>query len=131
MTAGDPVSRAVKEMSIHGYTQVPVIEHEAMIGLLTSHMIIKWMGRILNNGVVNLGETTLGELIELLGKDASYGIVSPEASLFEILNMFCRSQAEGLKLESVLITDSGTSSGRFLGIITNRDLPQVHRELGI
>ncbi|NLY38218.1 MAG: hypothetical protein GX044_02830 [Firmicutes bacterium] len=131
LAAGDPVSRAVKEMSLHGFTQIPVLERDTMIGLLTSHMVIKWMGRILRNGMVDLGGTTLGELIALLGKEVHYRIVPPEASLFDILNMFCLCQAEGQKLESVLITDSGDSAGRFLGIITNRDLPLVHRELGI
>jgi len=127
-----PVSRAIRDLSMMSYTQAPVYEDDKLIGLLTSNMIVKWIGICLidnNDREVNLHETSLTDVIKKVGHKNGYHFVSINQSLFSIPDFFLRRQQEGRKLEAVLITQSGKSDEPLLGIITNRDLPAVHRAM--
>ncbi|MEW5784117.1 MAG: CBS domain-containing protein [Bacillota bacterium] len=129
LSASEAVTRAVKEMSRHAYTQVPLIEADTMIGLLTSNMIVKWMGKSLTDGSLDLEQTTLGDVLRIVGHEDNYRLVSINTSLFKVVDLFYRCQVEGNKLEAVLITEHANTSEPLIGIITNRDLPLVQREL--
>lgn len=126
-----PVSRAVRELSKRSYTQAPVYVNGKLIGLLTSNMIVKWMGICLinNQEEVNLHETSLTDVIKKAGHENDYQFVSVNQSLFDVPDLFYHWQHEGRKLEAVLITQNGDPAEPLLGIITNRDLPAVHREI--
>jgi predicted transcriptional regulator len=126
-----PVSRAVREFSKMSYTQAPVYVNGKLIGLLTSNMIVKWMGICLisNQEEVNLHETSLTDVIKKAGHENDYQFVSVNQSLFDLPDLFYHWQQQGRKLEAVLITQNGDPAEPLLGIITNRDLPAVHREI--
>lgn len=129
LEASDPVSRAIRELSRMSYTQVPVLKEGKTICLLTSNMIVKWMGLSLLNSTFDIDNTTLHDVVEMVGHEPNYEVVAVNKSLFEIPDLFYRWQQEGKKLEAVLITRSGELTEPLLGIITNRDLPLVHRAL--
>ena len=126
-----PVSRAIRDLSRMSYTQAPVYVNGKLIGLLTSNMIVKWMGICLisNKEEVNLHETLLTDVIEKAGQENDYQLVSVNQSLFAVPDLFYHWQHEGRKLEAILITQNGDPAEPLLGIITNRDLPAVHREI--
>jgi predicted transcriptional regulator len=126
-----PVSRAIRDLSKMSYTQAPVYVNDKLAGLLTSNMIVKWMGICLinNKEEINLHETSLTDVIKKAGHENDYQLVSVNQSLFEVPDLFYRWQHEGRKLEAVLITQNGDPNEPLLGIITNRDLPAVHREI--
>ncbi|MDW7729643.1 MAG: hypothetical protein SCJ94_06490 [Bacillota bacterium] len=128
---GDPVSRAIRQFSRMSYTQAPVLDEKGKTTcLLTSNMIVKWMGLRLEDKGPDIENTTVFDVVETVGHEKNYEIVSVNMSLFDIPNHFFRWQQEGRKLEAVLISQNGESEEKLLGIITNRDLPLVHRELG-
>ncbi len=126
-----PVARAIRDLSRMSYTQAPVYDNGRLVGLLTSNMIVKWMGICLveNNREININETTLLDVIKKTGHENDYEIVSANQSLFTVPEHFYRWQHEGRKLEAVLITQNGNPDEKLIGIITNRDLPAVHREI--
>jgi predicted transcriptional regulator len=124
-----PVSRAIRDLSRMSYTQAPLLDDDLMVGLVTSNMIVKWMGIRLAEDCIDLGNTTLRDVVEIAGHEDNYVAVSVNKSLFEIPDLFYHWQQEGKKLEAVLITQNGSLSESIIGIITNRDLPLVHREL--
>ncbi len=124
-----PVARAIRDLSKMTYTQAPVLESGKITGLLTLKMIVQWMGISLADGTFDIEKTTIRELMELVGENDGYEIVSANKSLFEIPDLFYRWQDKGKKLEAVIITRSGKNDEPVEGIITNRDLPLVHREL--
>ncbi|HED23596.1 MAG TPA: CBS domain-containing protein [Firmicutes bacterium] len=130
LKASDPVSKAVRAFSRFSYTQAPVIEEEKMVGLLTSNMIVKWMGISLADESFDIDKTTVGDVIKVVGHEKEYEIVPVTRPLFDIPDLFYSWQKKGRKLEAVLITQNGQKDEPLLGIITNRDLPQIHRELG-
>jgi predicted transcriptional regulator len=124
------VSRAIRELARMSYTQAPVLDESGiMTCLLTSNMIVKWMGLSLEGNSLDIEHTTIKNVIEMAGHEKNYEVVSVNKSLFDIPNHFYRWQQEGRKLEAVLITQNGKVAEKLIGIITNRDLPQVHREL--
>jgi len=124
-----PVARAIRDLSKMTYTQAPVLESGKITGLLTLKMIVQWMGISLANDTFDIEKTTIRELMELVGEHDGYEIVSASKSLFEIPDLFYRWQDKGKKLEAVLITRNGKNDESVKGIITNRDLPLVHRQL--
>ncbi len=131
LSADDPVRRAVRELSSHSYTQVPVMKDDQMAGLLTSNMIVKWMGISMADDSFDLEHVTLIEVISKVGHEKNYVVVAANRPLFDIPDLFYKRQQKGQKLDAVLITKSGKEGEKLLGIITNRDLSQVYRELGM
>lgn len=131
LSCSHPVSRAIREFGRMSYTQAPVIDdHGNTDCLLTSSMIVKWMGITLENNSLDIEKTTVQDVAKTAGPEKNYEIVSVNMSLFDIPNLFYRWQQEGRKLEAVLITQHGVSDEKLLGIITNRDMPLIYRELG-
>jgi len=126
-----PVSRAIRDLSRMSYTQAPVYQDGKLVGLLTSNMIVRWMGICLisNEDDVNLHETVLTDVISKAGHENDYHLVSVNQPLFTVPDLFYRWQQEGRKLEAILITQNGDPDDPLLGIITNRDLPAVHRAM--
>ncbi len=130
LSVSHPVSRAIRDFGRMSYTQAPVLDDSKMAGLLTSNMIVKWMGLSLADDTFDIDKTNLWDVINTVGHESNYEFVSVNKSLFDIPDLFYRWQNEGKKLEAVLITQHGEDSEPLLGIITNRDLPLIHRELG-
>ncbi len=129
LSASDPISRAIRELSRMSYTQVPVLSNGETICLLTSNMIVKWMGLSLADNTFDISVTTLEDAIKKVGHENNYEVVSVNQPLFEIPDLFYKWQQQGKKLEAVLITQNGELSEKLQGIITNRDLPLVHKAL--
>lgn len=130
LSCSSHVSRAIREFTRMSYTQAPILDDAGvMTCLLTSNMIVKWMGLSLEGNSLDIEHTTIKNVIEMAGHEQNYEVVSVNMSLFDIPILFYRWQHEGRKLEAVLITQNGDATEKLIGIITNRDLPQVHREL--
>jgi len=129
LSPDQPVARAIRELSKMTYTQAPVLKEDKITGLLTLKMIVQWMGISLANETFDIEKTTIGNVMEMVGDNDGYEIVSVKKSLLEIPDLFYRWQAKGKKLEAVIITWNGNDDEPIKGIITNRDLPVVHREL--
>jgi predicted transcriptional regulator len=131
LSADYPVARAIREFSRNSYTQAPVYDDGRMIGLLTSNMIVKWMGISLSSDdSFDIERVKISDVLKIAGHENNYEVVSVNKSLFEIPELFYRWQQRGKKLEAVFITQNGDISEPLKGIITKRDLPQVYRELG-
>lgn len=120
---------AIALLSKHGYSQAPVKERGSISGLITSQLIVRWLGMNLVDGNINLGRTRVGEVLRFCAGGGSYHLVSADTSLFEALDLFYCFKAKGGKLEAILITHHGEPGEAFLGIITNRDLPLLQKEL--
>ncbi len=130
LSADDTISRAIRELSRMSYSQLPVKnKNEKISCLLTSNMIIKWMGKILAKNKLDIEHTTLKEVIRVAGREDNFEVVSADKSLSDIPELFYHWQQKGKKLEAVLITQNGELTEPLIGIITNRDLPRVHKAL--
>ncbi len=129
LSADYPVSRAIRELSKLNYTQAPILEQNQIVGLLTLKMIVQWMGLSLADNSFDIEKTTIKDIMSIVSEVDSYEFAAVDKSLLDIPDLFYRWQNEGKKLEAVLITRNGKADEELKGIITNRDLPLIHREL--
>jgi predicted transcriptional regulator len=129
LAIGDPMIRALRLMSKHAYSQAPVFDRDTITGMLTSNLIVRWMGASLAEDAFDLDSTTVGDVLHYAKSGDNFEIIPASTSLFNIPELFLRYQMEGGKLEAVLITQNGKRNETLIGIITNRDLPLVQREL--
>ncbi|MGM0652380.1 MAG: CBS domain-containing protein [Bacillota bacterium] len=129
LSVDDSISQAIKELGRMSYSQLPVKHKDEIVCLLTSNMIIRWMGKILTEGELDIEHTSLEDVIRIAGKENNYKVVSVNKSLLDIPDLFYNWEQQGKKLEAVLITQNGEVKEPLVGMITNRDLPQVHKAL--
>ncbi len=129
LSVGDPMIRALRLMGKHAYSQAPVLDGDTITGMLTSNLIVRWMGASLAEDAFDLEGTTVGDILRYIKGADNFEIISASTSLFDIPELFLHYQMEGGKLEAVLITRNGNRREPLMGIITNRDLPLVQREL--
>ncbi|NMA65172.1 MAG: CBS domain-containing protein [Clostridiaceae bacterium] len=124
-----PLSRAIKAMGKYNYSQLPVMKDNKIAGLLTSNMVVRWMGARLEKEIYNLQEAYVWDVLPFSGAKDNYRVVPATTSLFDVQELFFRYQVKVHKLEAVLITRKGKLDEQILGIITNLDLPLLQREL--
>ncbi|HOL16695.1 MAG TPA: CBS domain-containing protein [Bacillota bacterium] len=129
LQTSDPMTQAIRLLSKYTYSQAPVLEQDTIAGLITTSLIVRWMGHSLDEGTFDLENTTVGAILDQLKCMKCFEIVSAATSLYEIPELFLSYQEHGGKLEAVLITRYGSNREPLLGIITNRDLPAVQRHL--
>ncbi len=129
LSISDALSNAIKQMSHFSYSQVAIRENDAVVTMLTSNMLIRWLGETLHDENFDLNAISVGDVLSEVGREDNFRLVAAHATLFEVLDLFSQHQNEGKKLESVLITEHSHPHEPFLGIITNRDLPKLQQEL--
>ncbi|MEH7098029.1 CBS domain-containing protein [Neobacillus vireti] len=115
------VTDAIKE---YGYSKFPIYHNKKCIGLLTAGTIMKWMAQNMENGMVNLSNIKVSDIMEF-EKEHSIEIVSKDINIFEIENIFEKAHKKKRKIEGVIITENGKIDEVPLGIITAWDLIQI------
>ncbi|NLA27654.1 MAG: CBS domain-containing protein [Firmicutes bacterium] len=124
----DPLSKAVKLLYHHSYSQLPVTDEGVIVALLTMNTISRWLGKTMENKDP-LEDTTVAEVLKYTEHGDNFRLVGAKTTLFEIQDLFYRFYQRGKKLDAVLITHGGSAEEPLLGIVTMRDLPLVQKEL--
>ncbi|GHH99344.1 CBS domain-containing protein [Neobacillus kokaensis] len=115
------VTEAIKE---HGYSKFPIYKNKKCIGLLTSSSIVKWMSQNMENGLVNLADIRVSDIMKF-EKDHPIDFVSKESNIFEVENIFEKFHSKKRKLECVIITENGSPEEKPLGVVTPWDLIEI------
>lgn len=103
------------------YSNIPVFKDGGLIGVANGQRILDSIGRQIekNNSVEEfINKTTIEKVLLEPIPYKTYEVVSKEATIEEVLNLFNKSR----KLLSVLITKSGTINETPIGIITTSDV---------
>ncbi len=93
-----------------------------------------WLGKKVEDDIFELSSTTIEVVLKESGyyeEKENYRFVGRDTPLFEVLNIFQKAQEEGNPIEAVVITHSGIKREKILGIITEWDLPEVQKILGL
>ncbi|MGJ7913025.1 CBS domain-containing protein [Neobacillus sp. LXY-1] len=115
------VTAAIKE---HGYSKFPIYKNKSCIGLLTASSIMKWMAMNMENGLVNLADIHVSDIMKL-EKNHPIDFVSKEINIFDVENIFEKAHKKKSKLEAVIITENGNADEKPLGIVTPWDLIEI------
>lgn len=124
----DSISKAVRLLYRHSFSQLPVTDNGITVALLTSNTITRWLGKSLENKV-SPEETTVATVLEYTEHDDNFKFTGAETTLFEIQDLFYGYYQRGKRLDAILITSTGSPAEPLMGIVTMRDLPLVQKEL--
>lgn len=123
----DSVGKAARTMHDMCFSQLPVLDGNRVVGLLTAETIARWLAtRLQADGILE------GEPVEAVLKhqelDSTYKFHSREASVFDGLASFDEALHGGNDLDAILLTHSGSKTESLLGIVTPADIPHLIRE---
>ena len=111
-----------------GYSNLPVYENGALIGVANGQKIINVLGEQVNNKV-DVGNfiksTKIGDVIQKFENDNYYVVVNSKLTIEEALNLFYTNR----KLLAILITKTGNYKEPALGIITVSDIIDLNAML--
>lgn len=114
---GDPLTRALKYMREHDFSQI-VVERQGRYGFLRREDIAVWLEGLAEAGrVPALSEVRIGEL--LADERHKRCLIAKDATVYEALAWF---QEEDQGYPALMITENGREYERPLGILTPMDL---------
>ncbi|WP_313894336.1 CBS domain-containing protein [Psychrobacillus sp.] len=121
----DSLSYALKVIKERKYNQFPVYDGTEFRGLITPVGITKWLASTVDSESFSRKKTTLDEILEYENSRENHQFIKSDASIYRAEEMFKIAIAKGRRLEALLITDTGKSSEKLLGIITPMNMLQV------
>jgi CBS domain-containing protein len=117
----EPLAGALAYMSKHDFRQI-VVRDGGALKLVTSLGVALWLIANAKGEIVNLKETSLGDVLEY-EHDDSVAFLPRDASLDTALGIFEEASVKKpRRLYAILITEHGTPDEEPLGIITPREL---------
>lgn len=111
----------IKLIATSEYSNIPVYKSGGLIGVANGQRILDSLGRqIVKSENIDsyINRTTIEEVLLEPVPYKNYEVVSKDATIEQVLNLFNRNR----KLLSVLITKSGTLNETPIGIITTSDV---------
>lgn len=127
----DSIGTAVKDMFGNDYSQAPVYDGKKFIGLLTTNTIARWLGANVTEEIFSLKETSIGEVLEYTEDPSHVAFMTPDTSVYVVLDHIQNQEAHGKHLDAILVTNSGKTNETLLGIITIWDIQKLHNVVDI
>jgi CBS domain-containing protein len=128
--AHEPVDAVLRRMRDGDFSVVPVYEHDRFAGLLTSTAIVRWLADVLG-GDGDLGARPVRDVLTYCKHVADrVRWLAETATAIEAVEAFQDASERGHKLDAILLTHSGRSEERILGIITVADVPALLEMIG-
>jgi predicted transcriptional regulator len=125
----DSVDSVLYKMKEHDFSQVPVYNGIDFFGLLTTNTVARWLTeQLTKNGIIN-HEDQINQVMLSEEYTDNYQFVDRNINLFDIAEIFKNNLKSTTKLDAILITETGKSSQKLLGIITWYDLSRIYKEL--
>lgn len=122
------IANVIASISSSGYSNLPVYENEALIGVANGQRLIDLIGEQINNKVdisKYIEETIIGDVIQRYEEDKYYIVTDAKLTVEEALNQFYTNR----KLLAILITKTGNYNEPALGIITVSDIMDLNAML--
>ncbi|MFW6306257.1 MAG: CBS domain-containing protein [Bacillota bacterium] len=130
LTINDSLLEAVRLMEKKSYTQIPILDEELNYrNLLTTNIVVRWLGSNDNIGLTHLSQISLAEVLKYKEDNNICLFIPGDSTFYDVLGIFERYKNKKKKLESLIITRNGTANEKFLGIITNWDLPVIYDKI--
>lgn len=105
------------------FSQFPVYDGPALIGLLTENGITRWLAQHVNSSgsLVELVDHSVAEVLKDDRKSLNFKVVGREVPVDVVQDLF----ADHANLEAVIVTNSGKPSETPLGIATQWDVARL------
>lgn len=127
----EPVGHAVADMRAGSFSQMPILRDGAVVAVLTSETVVRWLASEVENDLVSLMDTPIRDLLGHVEDKEHYGFLPRTGSLHEAVSQFELFASRGKTLDAILITEAGRPTQKLLGILTIYDLPAILESLGL
>lgn len=119
-----PLQEILKTVDEKRYSQFPLYDKGAFLGLITIRALGLWLAKESRAGEIQLKGRKAEELLLPEFKKINYHFVNGETTVFQVEEMFRNAPT----LEAILITKDGDPNGNLLGIIRPRDIYHIEKE---
>lgn len=127
----ESIGHAVTDMQMGSFSQLPILNDDKVVDLLTSETVVRWLASEMGNELVSLKDTAISSVLVHVEDAENYCFLPRNASLHEAVSCFEDFTARGKDLDAILITDGGKPDQSLLGILTVYDLPAILETLGL
>ncbi|MDM5338194.1 hypothetical protein QUF84_13285 [Fictibacillus enclensis] len=107
------------------FSQFPIYEGNTFRGLITEHGITNWMAKHVDEDIIQFSDTRLYDILPHIGEVGNYQFIGRNESIYIAEEKFKESIKQGTRLDAILITHSGKSNEKLLGIITTWDIINI------
>ena len=122
-TGHERVSDVIRAMRAHGYSNVPILTGGALGGVFSAGTLLSYLGE---EGASFTADTPVSAFARFLAPDAhrseSYAFARPDASYYDLKDLFTPGGPERARLAAIFVTSDGSARGAVLGIITPWDM---------
>lgn len=122
----EPVAEAAKRMVDGDFSRLPVYDEDAFIGLLTANAIARWVADRLAGPPDTLHEEPVEAVLAYGEAGRRYEVVDRKRLVTDVVALFTEAHRSGRRLETVLVTPTGSEAERPMGIVTIQDLPKLY-----
>lgn len=122
----DKISVAARKIFSNSFSKIPIYDNRKFVGLLTTDSMARWMAYNLENGIEFDGLVDVRTILEFSEHKESYTFISKSATVFEAISVFDQWYKKGLRLNAIIITESGEKNEPPLGILSLFDLPRLY-----
>jgi len=129
--ASNPIATAAATLYKKKYSQAPVYNGEDFVGLLTTNTIARWLGANAKEEFMFPSETSIKDVLEYTEISEHVIFLKPDVSVYEVIERFHTYEANGKRLEAILVTNAGKPSEKLLGMLTIWDLLKLHKAIDI
>lgn len=116
----------LKKVEETGYSQFPIFNSTGFKGLLTEGGIAKWLSQNIQSGLAMIEGVTASDILAI-EKDHNVQFVKRTTNISELEELFESYFDMNKRLEAVIVTETGSSNEKPLGIITTWNLVQIDR----
>ena len=130
-TPKDDIGGVVEMMEEGDFSQVPIVDDDGVIAVLTSNTIARWVGSELHNDGQGLlvTDTLVEHVLPHSEREDNHEFMSQSDNVYEAYSLFQADANLRQPPDAVLITHNGKPSESLLGIITPFDLPDLAAQL--
>ncbi|WP_159462001.1 CBS domain-containing protein [Salirhabdus sp. Marseille-P4669] len=119
-----PLEKMLEIISRYGYSQYPVYDGKRFKGLITDGGIARWLSDHIPKGYSFVKTCSVSNVLETERKK-NVAFMAKHKDVYELENLFTQFAQKKLKLEAVIITETGDQHELPIGIITSWDLLQI------
>ena len=121
-------------MKRNNYSQIPIVDSdEKYFDLLTNNTVARWIGDLddAGGGRLIMDDTPVEEVLAYKEDEEVSEFISKNSKLTGVIEKYNDIVEEGKKFSGFLITESGKSTQKLLGIITGWDIPEIYQKINI
>ena len=116
-----PMEQVLQLISKHEYSQYPVYEEQRFKGLITEGGVAKWLADHIHESFDVIKRCCASDILEI-EKKRNVAFMKKDKDIYELENLFEQFSKKRLKLEAVIITETGDQHEKPIGIVTAWDL---------